>query len=181
MDADSSYGGSDTAQDSHSAHEHSTSLDHSHTLDSSMDNTHHNNDKITLAVHHVPTPEIEIENPLPVSKPFYHSNEVTVPVNMDEIDFQHPREFKNAPHYMSTARIDISESLEHHSNLEEMSRNYKSTNRLNESPQNERKYVGGVENPAFIGDNNVKSTFNSEKPYNGELNSLGKSFSLGVY
>lgn len=138
MDADSSYGGSDTAQDSHSAHDPNSSLDANHQKSSSNTTEDTNNS-------------------------FYHKNEITLPINCDETDFQ-----KQQPHYLATANLNINETLENHSNLEELSKKYNSTNRLNvnESPRSRRS--GGIDNPAFQTDGNngtLKSTFK-----NGELN-----------
>ncbi|EFA04636.2 serine protease P146 [Tribolium castaneum] len=145
MDADSSYGGSDTAQDSHSGHDNSSSLETTH------------NDA---------TQQQEPNN-------FYHKNEITLPVNYDETDFQENKPPKQA-HYLSTANLNINDTLEHHSNLEEMSKNYKSTSYLNESPRIRKKSEAGVDNPAFQEEEykpEVKSTFDNNKPYNGDLNS----------
>ncbi|XP_044268825.1 uncharacterized protein LOC123014006 isoform X2 [Tribolium madens] len=145
MDADSSYGGSDTAQDSHSGHDNSSSLETTH------------NDA---------TQQQEPNN-------FYHKNEITLPVNYDETDFQENKTSKQ-PHYLSTANLNINDTLEHHSNLEEMSKNYKSTSYLNESPRIRKKSETGVDNPAFQEEEykpEVKSTFDNNKPYNGDLNS----------
>lgn len=139
MDADSSYGGSDTAQDSHSAHDPNSSLDTASHGGKSSDS-------------------------------FYHKNEITLPVNYDEADFQ------KQPHYLATANLDINETLENHSNLEELSKKYNSTNRLNaESP---KRPHSGIDNPAFQGEEKcptngtLKSTFK-----NSELNS---SVALGL-
>jgi hypothetical protein len=153
MDADSSYGGSDTAQDSHSGHDNSSSLETTH------------ND-VSTTVNDVDTQQQEPNN-------FYHKNEITLPVNYDETDFQENKSPKQ-PHYMSTANLNINDTLEHHSNLEEMSKNYKSTNYLNESPKMRKKSDAGVDNPAFQEEEykpEVKSTFDNNKPYNGDLNS----------
>lgn len=145
MDADSSYGGSDTAQDSHSAHDPNSSLDTSHQHKSTTEDGNNS---------------------------FYHKNEITLPVNYDEADYQKQQQ----PHYLATANLNISETLENHSNLDELSKKYNSTNRLNnvESPSRTRK--SGIDNPAFQateGNNGtLKSTFK-----NSELNS---SVALGL-
>lgn len=141
MDADSSYGGSDTAQDSHSAHDPNSSLDTSHHGD-------HGGGKSST----------EDGN-----NSFYHKNEITLPVNYDETDYQKQQQ---QPHYLATANLNINESLENHSNLEELSKKYNSTNRLNtESPRSRKS---GIDNPAFQAEGNgtLKSTFK-----NSELNS----------
>lgn len=136
MDADSSYGGSDTAQDS------------SHHDQNTLDTTH--NDPSTQ----------EPNN-------FYHKNEITLPVNYDETDLK--QAVIKSPHYLSTANLNINDTLEHHNNLEEMSNNYKSTNHLNDSPKSNRKT--GLDNPAFQDEGReVKSTFDSNRPFNGDLN-----------
>lgn len=159
MDADSSYGGSDTAQDSHSGHETNSSLET--TLP-------HNEIEVTTATHHMATPTQEQE-----PQQFYHKNEVTLPINFDETDDVQVTKSKE-PHYLSTANLNINETLEHHSNLEEMSKNYKSTNYLNmDDPPTGKDVVVGVDNPAFQEDepnnDNRKSTFDNKKPYNGDL------------
>lgn len=220
MDADSSYGGSDTAQDS--SHFDSSPMDTSHHLDTSshmntshhMDASHHNDASHHMnpshhkeSSHHNPHSHIHTdsnhhtkvmvsqENPSndkvitalkdgssePVNHQFYHKNEITLPVNYeegnkDEIDFQREHIGSKEPHYMSTAKINVSDCPDTHSNLEEMSKNFRSTTNLNaENPECDGKYEGGIENPAFVNDaSGVKSTFNREKPYNGDLNtSLG--------
>lgn len=137
MDADSSYGGSDTAQDSHSAHENSANFE-----------AHNNHpDVTTMAVHSIPTSVEEVP-----TNQYYHKNEVTLPIHYDETDFKSASKPKE-PHYMSTVNLNIKQSLENHSNLEEMSKNYKSTSYLNgdESPQSVKKDVG-IENPGFDDD-----------------------------
>lgn len=155
MDADSSYGGSDTAQDSHSAN------------NSSLETPSHH-DEITTATHTIPA--------IPADESSNYKNEITVPVNYDEPDFQNKGPLTKQPHYMSTANLNINESLENHSNLEEMSKQYKSTSRLNLADDAKRN--SGIDNPAFdhqekepITNGRVKSTFDNNKPYNGELNS----------
>lgn len=141
MDADSSYGGSDTAQDSHSAHDPNSSLD-------------------TASQHKTPAED--------ANNSFYHKNEITLPINCDEADYQ------KQPHYLATANLNINETLENHSNLEELSKKYNSTSRLNaESPRSRKN--GGIDNPAFQAEGNngtLKSTFK-----NSELNS---SVALGL-
>lgn len=166
MDADSSYGGSDTAQDSTSGH-------HSSIETTTPDTNHHEN------VNNRSITEIKINDE---PNQFYHKNEVTLPINYDdETDF-HKAQSK-LPQYMSTANLNISESLENHSNLEQLSKTYNSTNRLNvETPKSRKKSVSGVDNPAFHEDEptkidtngHVKSTFGENKAYNnGDLNGLG--------
>lgn len=191
MDADSSYGGSDTAHDLHSSHDDSSHLDHSQTH---LDNSHTHiviphEDYITITTHNQTTAVHDMPGDSP--NQFYHKNEITLPVNYgDETDFQKELHISQSeppfvstdhhsspkePHYLSTAKINVSGEAEPHSNLEETSRHFRSTNKLNETPESERR-SGGIENPAFVNDmQHVKSTFNHEKPYNGDLNSsLGK-------
>lgn len=139
MDADSSYGGSDTAQDSHSAHDPNSSLD--------------------TTTHQKTSTEDATNNT------FYHKNEITLPVNYDEADYQ--KEKPQQPHYLATANLNINETLENHSNLEELSKKYNSSSRLNADSPRSRK--NGIDNPAFQADANngtLKSTFK-----NSELNS----------
>lgn len=142
MDADSSYGGSDTAQDSHSTHEHSSNFD-----------THNNHHDVTsTAVHSIPTP---VEESPP--NQYYHKNEVTLPIHYDETDFQNEKNTSKPkePHYMSSVNLNIKQTLENHSNLEEMSKNYRSTNYLNtDSPESTKKDMG-IENPAFDEDEHL--------------------------
>lgn len=143
MDADSSYGGSDTAQDSHSAHDPNSSLD---------------------ASHHDKTAAEDANT-------FYHKNEITLPVNYDETDHQKQQPSPKAPHYLATVNLNINETLENHSNLEELSKKYNSTNRLNaESPRTGRKSQGGIDNPAFQAEERV--------PKNGTLKSTFKNSDL---
>ncbi|CAH0558245.1 unnamed protein product [Brassicogethes aeneus] len=164
MDADSSYGGSDTAQDCNSTQENNSSLD-------------------TTIPHH----EVEVTMAtLNESEPqFYHKNEVTLPVNYDETD-DVPAEFAKSkePHYLSTANLNINETLEHHSNLEEMSRNYKSTNYLNAESPKIKDSSGGVDNMAYqdeeMGNGSVKSTFDSKKPYNGDYKKNYPEINMGT-
>lgn len=116
MDADSSYGGSDTAQDSNLGHETSS-------LETSMD--HHQQDATTPSHHHNAE-----------GSPYY-KNEVTLPVNCDETDAEAD---PHLPHYKSTAKLNIQESLENHSNLEEMNKHYGSKHKLSDdSPEVKRK------------------------------------------
>lgn len=151
MDADSSYGGSDTAQDSHSAHDPNSSLDTT---------SHHD--------HGGGKSSAEDTNS------FYHKNEITLPINYDEADFQNQQQ---QPHYLATANLNINETLENHSNLEELSKKYNSTNRLNAAESPKRPH-SGIDNPAFQAEEKVptngtlKSTFK-----NSELNS---SVALGL-
>lgn len=169
MDADSSYGGSDTAQDC-STHDNTISNDASDVT--IITNNDPNNSTFSVRVS---TPESEQQ--------YYHKNEITLPVNCDETDFQKSKlEIKPSspklPHYMSTAKLNINETLENHSNLEQLNKTYHSTSRLNqESPKSQKK--SGVDNPAFQDDKDVpKSTFDDKKPYNnGDLNS---SATLGL-
>lgn len=206
MDADSSYGGSDTAHDFSSNHfdnsnDTSTHNDTSHHMNSPAhhdtqhqihsDSNHHTkvmvtqddqpNNKVITAVHDSAGE--------PVNHQFYHKNEVTLPVNYDEenkdeIDFQREHTGFKEPHYLSTAKINVSDCPDTHSNLEEMSKNFRSTTNLNaENPECAGKYDDGIDNPAFVSDvGAMKSTFNKEKPYNGDLNaSLGKQFSRRLW
>lgn len=162
MDADSSYGGSDTAQDSTCGNENG-SLENSIT---SHTTSHPTNNLVTSIT--VNTEE----------NPYYNKNEITLPVNRDETDFKSEGSPK-LPHYLSTANLNINETLEHHSNLEAMSKQYKSTSYLNaESPPSHRK--SGLDNPAFDDEDkqSVKSSFDQNKPYNGDLNSSVQSMSL---
>ncbi|XP_057671957.1 uncharacterized protein LOC130903730 isoform X2 [Diorhabda carinulata] len=158
MDADSSYGGSDTAQDSHS------SLDNSHS--SHNISKHDNNeDTVTTAVHVMPNTTDETQTPV---NHYYHKNEITLPVNLDDTDFQKNNDSKL--HYLATANLNINESLEHHNNLDEMSKNYKSQHNLQESFSKKTKHSPpptGIDNPAFVED--VKSTFNNDMPYSNGL------------
>lgn len=158
MDADSSYGGSDTAQDSHQ--EHNSSMEASHAA-------------------HQPDPDSN--NPSPSPNTFYHKNEVTLPVNYDEADYQNDKtQPAKVPHYLSTANLNINETLENHSNLEELNKKYSSSSRLNKgTPSPKKKITSGIDNPAFHNDEQksetngtMKSTFN-----NGDLNS---SVALGL-
>lgn len=192
MDADSSYGGSDTAQDFNSSHFDSSQIDTSHQMENS---THHEPDHHihTDSNHHTKVIVTQNNQPVdkviaqtteePVNHQFYHKYEITLPVNYDEdnkdeIDFQREQLSTKEPHYLSTAKINVNDCPETHSNLEEMSKNFRSTTNLNmENPECEGKFEGGIENPAFVNDvSSIKSTFNKEKPYNGDLNAtLGKT------
>lgn len=135
MDADSSYGGSDTAQD----YQHSSSQDPNSSLDSTLP---HNTPTPGTPSHRKSSKEPE-ESP----NTFYHKNEITLPVNYDETDFQ---DEKQTPHYLSTANLNINETLENHSNLEELSKKYNSTHRLNkDTPKPKKKPTSGIDNPAF--------------------------------
>lgn len=158
MDADSSYGGSDTAQDSHS------SLDNSH--GSHNISKHDNNeDTVTTAVHVMPNNTDDIQIP---ANHYYHKNEITLPVNLDDTDYQKNNDSKLQ--YLATANLNINESLEHHNNLDEMSKNYKSQHNLQESFSKKSKHsppTTGIDNPAFVED--VKSTFNNDMPYSNGL------------
>lgn len=168
MDADSSYGGSDTAQDcsvqdnhypSETASHHDTNDHHqTNTLNSSKADDNH----------------------------FYHKNEITLPVNYDETDDSHHNRSSKLPHYLSTANLNINEGQDNNqSNLEDHNRKFNSTNRLNVDTPKPRK-KSGVDNPAFHDDETrvpetngvVKSTFDENKAYNnGDLNS---SIALGL-
>lgn len=194
MDADSSYGGSDTAQDFNSSHFDSSHIDSSHHLDTShhhlpqpqihSDSNHHT--KVTVTQEHQPNDKviIGIQEPKgePVNHQFYHKNEITLPINYDEDnkdepDFQKEHMSSKEPHYLSTARINVNDCPDTNSNLEEMSKNFRSSTNLNaENPECDGKYEAGIENPAFVNDvGSIKSTFNREKPYNGDMNaSLGE-------
>ncbi|CAH1105660.1 unnamed protein product [Psylliodes chrysocephalus] len=165
MDADSSYGGSDTTQDSNvGLHEHHSINEKSN---GSEDNPQHGN--ITTAVHVISL--VGGSNEETPDNTYYHKNEITLPVNGngdDQTDFQNSNNSK-LPHYLATANLNINESLEHHSNLEEMNRNYKSSHKLSpESSQLHSSGPNGIDNPAFVEDN--RSTFhNDKKPYKNEL------------
>lgn len=194
MDADSSYGGSDTAQDFNSSHFDTSHVDNSHHVDTNHHNTQNQihsdaNHHTKVQVSHDEHPSDKVITSLQetnddqVNHQFYHKNEITLPVNYDEddkdeIDFQKDSVGTKEPHYMSTAKINVNDCPDAHSNLEEMSKNFRSTSNLNvDSPECDGKYEGGIENPAFVNDTStIKSTFNKEKPYNGDLNaSLGES------
>lgn len=172
MDADSSYGGSDTAQD--------TSVQDNHFPIETNPSYHDSN-----GIHQTSTVNIT----KPEENQFYHKNEITLPVNYDETDDSHHENSSKLPHhYLSTANLNINETQEnHHNNLDEHGKQYSSTNRLNtqESPRVRKK--SGVDNPAFHHDEEsrlpetngvVKSTFDDTKTYNnGDLNS---SIALGL-
>lgn len=161
MDADSSYGGSDTAQDcSHN--------------DTTPD---HNTSDVTIITNNDHTFSVTVTTPEPHEhQQFYHKNEITLPVNCDETDFKksEPRPATpKLPHYLSTAKLNINETLENHSNLEQLNKTYNSMSRLNQDPEDNP----GVDNPGFE-DDRPKSTFDDKKPYNnGDLNS---SATLGL-
>lgn len=163
MDADSSYGGSDTTQDS------------------------------ALQENHTDLPQDQKPNTInnESSNQFYHKNEITLPVNMDEVDFHKSKlELKptspKLPHYKSTANINVNE--EENSNLEQ-NKSYTSTSKLNESPKAKKKQeTAGIDNPAFQNDpeksdpyedKKSKTEANEEKKLakNGDLNT---SASLGL-
>lgn len=170
MDADSSYGGSDTAQDC-----------------SVQDNnfpgettSHHDSSDIHQ------TSQITINSSKPDDNHFYHKNEITLPVNYDETDDSQQNRSSKLPHYLSTANLNVNEGQDHPNNLEGRSNQYSSTNRLNaESPKVRKK--SGVDNPGFHDDDvrlpnetngTAKSTFDDHKSYNnGDLNS---SVGLGL-
>lgn len=167
MDADSSYGGSDTAQDC------------------SVQDNHFSGDHVS---HHHDTNDLHQSNSVNTSHAksddnhFYHKNEITLPVNYDETDESHQNRY---PHYLSTANLNINEGSENHQNSQDHNNQYNSTNRLNvESPGVKKKT--GVDNLAFHDDENktppetngvVKSTFGENKTYNNDLNS---SMALGL-
>lgn len=179
MDADSSYGGSDTAQDCNSANNSSLDMYSAPAQENEVTITTNSSTTVTS-----PTSSHDDSN----NVTFYHKNEVVLPINYDETDFQ-----KNAakePHYMSTANLNI-ENNENCSNLEAVSNTFKSTNQLNvadDTPKSRKKSFcngNGVDNPAFQQDEpptsngQVNSTFGQSRPCsNGELNSTlgsGKS------
>lgn len=86
MDADSSYGGSDTAQDSTSGPDHNSSMDTTSNV----------------------TPANGIDNN------YYHKNEIHLNVNYDETDRHHPTPITQEttprlPHYKSTANLNVSD------------------------------------------------------------------------
>lgn len=172
MDADSSYGGSDTAQDCSGSQDNPTSTDSSH-----------DNSDVTIITNNDPDNNTFSVNVTSPSQQYYHKNEITLPVNCDETDLEKTKLEINPstpklPHYMSTAKLNINETLENHNNLEQLNKTYNSTTRLNQdSPKSQKKL--GLDNPAFQDDhptpngNGVqKSTFDDKKPYNnGDLNS----------
>lgn len=168
MDADSSYGGSDTAQDSTLGHDNN-SLET--TIPNHTDSAHD---------HHDSSSHQEAVKSIPVSaedSDTYYKNEITLPVNYDDKE----EDKSSLPHYMSTAKLNIEESLENHNNLDELSKNYSSTHNLNvETPKSIKK--SGIDNPAYQEDETkptspttngaLKSTFDEKKAYNnGDLNS----------
>ncbi|KAK5645811.1 hypothetical protein RI129_004275 [Pyrocoelia pectoralis] len=148
MDADSSYGGSDTAQDSTLGHDNNS-------LETS--NTHDEVDKSVMSSNDANT---------------YFKNEVTLPINFNEGE-----EKSSLPHYLSTAKLNIEESVDTQQ-LDDLSKNYSSTHNLNaENPKSRRS---GIDNPAYEEEEKVhtppsngalKSTFDENKTYtNGDLN-----------
>lgn len=92
MDADSSYGGSDTTQDSNvGLHEHHSINEKSN---GSEDNPQHGN--ITTAVHVISL--VGGSNEETPDNTYYHKNEITLPVNGngdDQTDFQNSVSIKN--------------------------------------------------------------------------------------
>lgn len=105
-------------------------------------------------------------------------------MNYDETDDSAQKNHQQ--HYLSTANLNINESMENHSNLEELNRQYGSTNRLAPgTPKNQRSKTG-VDNQGFHDDDArnaatngvVKSTFDESKAFtNGDLNA--SSLALG--
>lgn len=173
MDADSSYGGSDTAQDfSGVSHDHPSTTDTSHdTSDVTIITNNETDNKLSVSI-----------NLPPVDHSDHHlyKNEISLPVNYDETDLAKDplNTSPKLPHYLTTTNLNINETLENHSNLEQLNKTYNSTSKLNqESPKSIKK--NGVDNPAFQDDKEPqKSTFDEKKPYNnGDLNS---SVSLGL-
>lgn len=161
MDADSSYGGSDTAQD----------CSHNDTTGSDI----HNRSDITIISNNDNSYSVTVRTPGQQDQQFYHKNEITLPINCDETDLkksEHRPGTPKLPHYMTTAKLNINETLENHNNLEQLNKTYNSMSRLNQDmPDNKN----GVDNPGFE-DDHPKSTF--DKPYNnGDLNS---STTLGL-
>lgn len=175
MDADSSYGGSDTAQDSTSATDNNSSIETN--VPSSTTITHdHNN-----AHEEISTVYLNVE-PSEDTNQFYHKNEVTLPVNYDETD----AEIKiNLPHYMSTANLNINDDNVTENNLEKMANTFKSTTKLHQQTPKTRKKTPpktGFDNPGFEeeDDNNksnkngnvIRSSFGDNKKVNGDMNVL---------
>lgn len=177
MDADSSYGGSDTTQDN-TLSQNCSSLDM--TITNSNDSPHdypsHNDeDKF---VKNSTSPKKESNT--------YYKNEVTLPVNYDDTK----KEKSSLPHYLSTANLNIEESLENHNHLDELSKKYSSTHSLHktETPRSRKKSITGVDNPTFVDDENnhpvtngaLKSTFDNKKPFNnGDLNNTSATPNKG--
>lgn len=189
MDTDSSYGGSDTAQDLSSSTNDNTS---STTTTIDTNNTQStitipeesikitkNNDEISTVYLNV-EPTTTTTTTAEDSNQFYHKNEVTLPINYDETD----AEIKtNLPHYMSTANLNIESPDDNNdgrmindNNLEKMNSTFKSTTKLHQqTPKAKKKNPvqkssggGGVDNPAFEedlrDDNNGRVT-----PKNGNV------------
>lgn len=161
MDADSSYGGSDTAQDSTSANENTSSIE------TTVPNDGNHEEISTVYLNVQPSED---------ANQFYHKNEVTLPINYDETDAEATA---NLPHYMSTANLKIDDSPAAQNNLEQMGSAFKSTTKLHQpTPKTRRKSPAGVDNPAFQDDsksNNgvIRSSFGENKKVNGDLNAFG--------
>ncbi|XP_018321049.1 uncharacterized protein LOC108734135 [Agrilus planipennis] len=154
MDADSSYGGSDTAHDG-TLGQDSNSMDTSHSNPS-----------------HDPTNTNSRSSP---DSSNYYKNEISLPVNCDEGDFQKNGKTPTLPQYLSTANFNIDATLENHNNLEELNKKYRSSQRLNETPKSSKKDKAGLDNPAYLDDENVKVNNDDTMGYrNGNLNSSPK-------
>lgn len=190
MDTDSSYGGSDTAQDI------STSVNDNLLTSTTIDtgNTQSTitipEESIKITKHdEISTVYLNVEPSNEDGNQFYHKNEVTLPVNYDETD----AEIKtNLPHYTTTANLNIEdEKNKDDNNLEQMNSTFKSTTKLHQqTPKAKKKNPsvqknGGVDNLAFEEDdvnkrddttskngNVIKSSFGENKKINGDLNSL---------
>lgn len=146
MDADSSHGGSDTAQDSRQ-----------------------NSNSVTISTSNEAVPCTAPPLESRESQQFYHKNEIVLPVSCDDtLKLEPTRTVSEVPQYKTTAKLNINESLEHHSNLDQFNRTYNSMSRLNEKPVSTKS---GVTNPGF--ENDVpKSTFDNNKPFSQvDLNS----------
>ncbi|KAK4879292.1 hypothetical protein RN001_007438 [Aquatica leii] len=166
MDADSSYGGSDTAQDSTLGHD-SNSLETSISNHTSTVHNHH--DEVDKSV--MPSNDTNT----------YFKNEVTLPINYDD---KNP-EKSSIPHYLSTAKLNIED--DNRDNIND-SKNYSSTHNLNEeTPKSKKKpNNSGIDNPAFQADEKsnhqpsngaLKSTFDENKAFtNGDLNATPLGF-----
>lgn len=195
MDTDSSYGGSDTAQDLSSSTNDNTStttttidtnnIQSSITIPEESIKITTNNDEISTVYLNVEPSSTE-----DTTNQFYHKNEVTLPVNYDETD----AEIKsNLPHYMSTANLNIesdNNEINNENNLEKMNNTFKSTTKLHQQTPKAKKKIpvqknGGVDNPAFEVDlrddndrttskngNVIRSSFGENKKVNGDLNTL---------
>lgn len=173
MDADSSYGGSDTAQDSTLGQDNNsletTIPNHTSSIHEHHDSSSNHDEEAAVKSTNTPVmPSKDANN--------YYKNEITLPVNCDETD----HEKASLPHYLSTAKLNIEESLENHNNLDALSKNYSSTHNLTaDTPQSRKKSTAGIDNPAFQADERppqsngvLKSTFDENKTYtNGDLNS----------